>query len=493
MTHPDSAFRLVKGDDLLTRRRLVKFGVMGAATGALSPGGQLVGMAQIAKFSSKRPLESKRQFRSEIVEREIRAVRKRIGDAEMGWLFENCYPNTLDTTVFPGTVDGKPDTFVVTGDIDAMWLRDSSAQVWHYLGLAKEDVELRRLIEGVIRRQVRCLMIDPYANAFQRDPTAKAMDWALHDSTTMLPGVAERKWEIDSVCYTIRLAHGYWRSTGDKSPFDESWRAAMHLVVETLQVQQRKQSRGPYHFQRASENPTDSLNEGGYGTVARPVGLIHSGFRPSDDACVYPFLIPSNMFAVAMLRKLEEMAREILHDQELTLKCRELAAEVEQALSLYGRMQHGRNGQIWAYEVDGFGNALFADDANLPSLLSLPYLGCAAVEDSDYLRTRVFVLGDDNPYFFRGKAADGVGGPHIGANQIWPMSIVMRALTSTSPTEIRRCLHWLKTTHAGTGFMHESFDKDDPAKFTRPWFAWANSLFGELIMKVSRENPALLA
>ncbi len=160
---------------------------------------------------------------------------------------------------------------------------------------------------------------------------------------------------------------------------------------------------------------------------------------------------------------------------------------------MYGKARHTTHGEVWAYEVDGFGNALFADDANLPSLLALPYLGCTTRSDATYLRTRAFVLSEDNPYFFRGKAAEGVGGPHVGAGQVWPMAIITRALTSESSAEISACLRTLKTTHAGTGFMHESFDKDNPAKFTRPWFAWANSLFGELMITVARDYPGLLS
>lgn len=486
---------------MLTRRKLLKLGLITASQAtllrtsplALSQTNTAKKITPAGEFPSKRPVEGKRNFRSTALEMQIREVGKRIADPELRWLFENCYPNALDTTVHPGTIDGKPDTFVVTGDIDAMWLRDSAAQVSPYLPLAGQDRELRNMLEGVIRRQTRCLLIDPYANAFQKETKDAPLEWSLHDDTEMRPGVGERKWEIDSVCYPIRLASGYWRVTQDKSPFDESWRAAMHLVVATLTAQQRKHGPGPYRFQRPSKVPSDTLSESGYGPPGRPVGLIHSGFRPSDDACTFPFLIPSNLFAVVVLRDLAKMAEELLGDAELATNSRSLAAEVAHALDLHGKARHSRHGEIWAYEVDGFGNALFADDANVPSLLALPYLGSTAQSDVSYQKTRAFVLSEDNPYFFKGKAAEGIGGPHVGANQVWPMSIILRALTSNSQAEIRACLHWLKTTHGDTGFMHESFDKDDPAKFTRPWFAWANSLFGELVVKVSREHPNLLA
>ena len=435
----------------------------------------------------------KRKFTSRAVEETIARVKAGIGDPELAWMFENCYPNTLDTTVQMSNAAGRPDTFIITGDIDAMWLRDSACQVWPYLPLAKNDGNLRKMFQGLIGRQARCILLDPYANAFLPDPkSTKALEWAVNDLTEMRPGVAERKWEVDSLCYCIRLAHGYWKVTGEAAPFDQEWAAAMRLIVATFQEQQRKHGTGPYHFQRRAESPTDTQALGGYGNPARPVGMIYSMFRPSDDACLYSFYLPSNMFAVVSLRQLAEMASEILKDAKFAEECRALAGEVEIALAKYGRSNKRDGDEVWAFEVDGYGNQLFMDDANIPGLLSLPYLGCCAPTDAVYQRTRQFVLSENNPYFFKGSAAQGIGGPHEGMDMIWPMALIAQALTSSDDTEIRRCLHWLKTTHAGTGFIHESFHKDNPAKFTREWFAWANSLFGELIVKLSTERPNLL-
>ncbi|MFO7768024.1 MAG: glycoside hydrolase family 125 protein, partial [bacterium] len=412
-----------------------------------------------------------------------------IGDPELAWLFENCFPNTLDTTVEFSTREGKPDTFVITGDIEAMWLRDSSAQVWPYLPLARQDPALRELLEGVIRRQTRCIHIDPYANAFNREPGESP--WA-DDLTEMQPMLHERKWEVDSLCYPIRLAYGYWKSTGDTAPFDAEWKGAMERVLETFTTQQRKEGRGPYRFQRVTGWQTDTVPGAGWGNPIRPVGLIVSIFRPSDDAATFPFLVPSNLFAVVSLRQLAEMSLGILNDPSMAARCRELADEVEQAARRWAVVDYLHFGRIWAYEVDGFGNRLHMDDANVPSLLSLPYLGWCEREDPAYLRTRDFVLSRSDPWFFQGRAGEGVGGPHAGREMIWPMGIIMRALTSTREGEIRRCLQMLKDTHAGTGFMHESFHQDDPSRFTREWFAWANTLFGELIITLHRERPALL-
>jgi meiotically up-regulated gene 157 (Mug157) protein len=423
------------------------------------------------------------------VEETLEGVSAEIQDRELAWLFQNCFPNTLDTTVDLGTFEGKPDTFVITGDIEAMWLRDSTAQVWPYLPLTPQDRDLRALIEGVIRRQTRCILLDPYANAFNKEPGESP--WK-DDLTEMRPELHERKWEIDSLCYPMRLAHAYWKVTGDAGPFDDRWIRAMELAVHTLQVQQRKDGPGPYKFQRVTGWQTDTVAGAGYGNPIRPVGLIVSIFRPSDDATTFPFLVPSNHFAVVSLRQLAEMLRGISGRMTFAGTCEALAQEVEDALATHAVVEHPVHGRVWAYEVDGFGNRHHMDDANIPSLLSLPYLGVCPPGDPLYRQTRAFVLSPENPYFFRGVSGEGVGGPHVGLEMIWPLGIIMRALTSESDNEIAWCLETLKKTHGGTGLMHESFHQDDPNRFTRAWFAWANTLFGELILKVHKERPHLL-
>jgi meiotically up-regulated gene 157 (Mug157) protein len=385
---------------------------------------------------------------------------------------------------------GRPDTYVITGDIDAMWLRDSSAQVWPYLPLMKDDSKLQQLIAGVINRQTRCILLDPYANAFYKNEHKKS-EWQS-DLTDMRPGVHERKWEVDSLCYPIRLAYGYWKQTQDPAPFDTNWREAIRRVAQTFRQQQRKENSGPYHFQRRTETATDTVAGGGYGRPAKPVGLICSMFRPSDDATVFSYLIPSNFFAVVSLRQAAEMLEKILNDSASADECRALADEVEGALRQYAVVEHAQDGQIYAYEVDAFGNSYCIDDGNVPSLLSLPYLGAVAIGDDVYQKTRRFILSENNPYYCKGKAASGPGGPHAGVDMIWPLGLIVQGLTSTNDEEIHHCLEMLRETHAGTGFMHESFHKDDPKKFTRSWFAWANTMFGELILKVDAERPQLL-
>ncbi|KTF68079.1 glycoside hydrolase family 125 protein [Sphingomonas sp. HT-1] len=471
---------------MIDRRTLIGSGLALAATPAFTRPAPV--------FVSKRPAPADRRFVSKAVEREILRVSKQIADPKLRWMFVNCYPNTLDTTVKMGTVDGKPDAFVITGDIDALWLRDSSAQVRPYLHLAREDADLRRLYHGLIARQARCILLDPYANAFLEDPSARTkLGWALHDRTEMKPGVAERKWEIDSLCYPIRLAHDYWRATGDTTPFDARWADSARTIVRTFREQQRKSGPGPYRFQRGSERPTETLMLDGYGAPTRSVGLIHSGFRPSDDACVYPFLIPANHFAVATLRELAVLAMAARQDAALASDATALADEVAAALRDYGTMRLRDGREVIAYEVDGFGNTLFMDDANVPSLSSLAYLRCFDRADPLWQRTAAAAWSEANPYWSRGKAVEGIGGPHVGLGQVWPMSLIMRGFNQDHDVQtVRNILRMLSNSDANTGFIHEAMDQDDPSKFTRDWFAWANGLFGELIVHLASVQPKLL-
>jgi uncharacterized protein len=446
---------------------------------------------QTPEFPVVRTPVAQRKFTSEGVEQAILQFKTKTKNKELGWLFENCFPNTLDTTVDFTNENGQPDTYVITGDIDAMWLRDSTAQVWPYLFLVKQDPKLQSLIAGVIYRQTKNILLDPYANAFYKD-SSKISEWK-DDHTAMQPGIHERKWEIDSLCYPIRLSYHYWKKTGDTKPFDANWKKAMELVLATFKVQQRKTDQGPYKFERTTSWATDGVPLGGYGYPAKPVGLIHSMFRPSDDATIFPFLIPSNFFAVVSLRQLAEMFSVLFSDQKFGQACVTLADEVEKAIHTYAVVSHPKFGKVYAYEVNGFGSVNFMDDANVPSLLSLPYLGAVKNTDPIYLNTRKLVLSKENPFYFEGNAGEGIGGPHAGIDMIWPLSIIIRGLTSTDDAEIKKCIGILQRSNAGTGFMHESFHKADASKFTRKWFAWANTIFGELLHKVAVEKPHLLA
>lgn len=443
-----------------------------------------------SQFPTVRVTENERNFTSKSVEKAIKEFSKNVKDPKLVWLFNNCFPNTLDTTVTYKEINGRPDTYVITGDIDAMWLRDSSAQVWPYLAFSDKDKALKNLIAGVINRQTDYIIKDPYANAFYDDPT-KEGEWAS-DLTDMQPGVHERKYEIDSLCYPIRLAYHYWKNTGDSTPFDTQWKKAITLILKTFKEQQQKEGPGPYSFMRQTPHATDTRSLKGYGYPVNPVGLICSAFRPSDDATVFSFLIPSNFFAVVSLRQAAEMIQELHNDSGLSKELLDLGNEVEQALEKHAVVEHPNHGRVYAFEIDGYGNHLLMDDANVPSLLSLPYLGAISVENPIYQNTRNFVWSLDNPFFFKGKAGEGIGGPHVGMDMIWPMSLSIKALSSTDPNEIKACITSLKNTDGNTGFMHESFHKDDPTNFSRSWFAWANTLFGELLWKTFNENPEIL-
>ncbi|MDY3978647.1 MAG: glycoside hydrolase family 125 protein [Tidjanibacter sp.] len=439
---------------------------------------------------TNRPAESERLFRSTAVEAEISRVKSLLTNERLAWMFENCLPNTLDTTVHYRTdAEGNDDTFVYTGDIHAMWLRDSAAQVFPYVALSSQDEELRHLLAGVIRRQMLCINIDPYANAFNDGPVGG--EWQT-DQTDMKPELHERKWEIDSLCYPLRLAYAYWLATGDTSVFDNVWIEAIGNILNTFRNQQRKSDNGAYSFLRRTDRQLDTVCNNGWGNPVNPVGLIASTFRPSDDATTFLFLVPSNFFAVSALRKASEILTTVNHRTDLASECTALADEVEGALRKYATVDHPKFGTIYAFEVDGFGNSFLMDDANVPSLLAMPYLETVSADDPIYQNTRRFVWSSSNPYFFKGTAGEGIGGPHIGYDMIWPMSIMMRAFTSTDDAEIKESIEMLMSTDAGTGFIHESFHKDDPQNFTRKWFAWQNTLFGELILRLVADGKTEL-
>lgn len=475
----------------MQRRKFIQNTALFSSLALIDPMEIMAGTKQMLQdFPLVRVAKGKRNFESDFIEKSIAEFQKNVKDKELGWLFNNCFPNTLDTTVTYSQKNGRPDTYVITGDIDAMWLRDSSAQVWPYMAFVGKDLKLKNLIAGVINRQTEYILKDPYANAFYNDPNKKG-EWTT-DHTDMKPGVHERKYEIDSLCYPIRLAYNYWKNTGDNSPFDENWVKAIKSTLQVFKDQQQKDGKNPYTFQRTTQFATDTRPLKGYGYPVKPVGLVCSAFRPSDDATVFSFLIPSNFFIVTSLRQAAEMLETIKKDTAGAQELRALAAEVEKAIKEYGVVKHPKYGDIFAFEVDGFGGHLLMDDSNVPSLLSLPYLDAIDVNDPTYQNTRRFVLSEDNPFFFKGKVAEGIGGPHVGMDMIWPMSLVMRAYTTSDPNEIKDCIKMLKASHGGTGFMHESFHKDDAKNFTRSWFAWTNTLFGELLWDTYKKHPKLL-
>ncbi|GAB4293491.1 MAG: glycoside hydrolase family 125 protein [Ignavibacteriaceae bacterium] len=441
-------------------------------------------------FTNKRPLLKNRKFNSTSVEEFIQTCKNQIADKEIFRLFENCFPNALDTTITYSLHEGIPDTFIITGDIDAMWLRDSTAQVWSYLRFIKNDQALRNLILGVINRQVKCLNIDPYANAFSPEPVDTP--WK-NDLTEMKPKVYERKWELDSLCYPFRLMNEYYKLTGDTSFINENLKNAAEKILIVLKEQRGEKEKSSYKFQRVTAVATDTLPLGGYGNPSKPCGLINSAFRPSDDACTFSFHIPSNLFAAKVFMEFSEIQEIKNYLKKIPDQLRKISEEILEAIYLHAIEDHMEFGKIYPYEIDGFGNKLFMDDANIPSLLSLPYLGITKTDDPVYSATRKFLLSDKNPYYFEGEFAEGIGSPHSGIKKVWHLHLITRALTSDDDDEIVHCLTAIKRTHAGTGFMHEAFNVNNPDDFSRSWFAWANSMFGELIADLLDRRPYILS
>lgn len=404
---------------------------------------------------------------------------------QLALMFAQCFPNTLETTT-ELLDDGT--TFVLTGDIPAMWLRDSSAQVTPYLPLAREDASLRRVFHGLIQRQARYIQIAPYANAFNRDPNGHGHK---NDLPARSPWVWEAKFELDSLCYPVKLCYDYWQATQDASIFTHDVHRMFECIVSTMEIEQHHDTRSSYTFTRPDPLlTTDTLIFSGTGTRTNFTGMVWSGFRPSDDACTFGFLLPANMFAVVILRYLVTMAQNMYDDTNLAARAQRLCTEIDFGIQTYGLVNHPRYGRIYAYETDGFGNYTLMDDANIPSLLSLPYLGYCSPDDPCYLRTRHFILSEDNPYYYAGKHARGIGSPHTPLGHIWPLALIMQGLTTTDRQEQETLLHMLLQTTAGTNLMHESFHPDYPERYTRPWFAWANSLFSDFCLRWSALSPA---
>jgi len=357
--------------------------------------------------------------------------------------------------------DGLP--FVITGDIPAMWLRDSTWQVKPLLNSHKPDVV--DLLVNLSKSQVKLFLIDPFANAFNPEP--KGNCWHK-DFANQSPWVFERKFELDSWASVLYLARKVREQFGRTDHLDESYEEAVALILE-LGRQEQNHDRNSYVFKRDNGVAHDSLSHDGQGAPLGHTGMVYSAFRPSDDACTYGYLIPSNLFFMSELRKLDA--------PKLRSRASELAGEIYDGITKFGLIQ-GK----FAYEVDGLGNAQWMDDANIPSLLSLPYLEVLPADNSEYQKTRAFVLSEENPYFFRGVSAAGVGSQHTPTRHVWPIAIAIEALTSNDVHKQQRALEILEATDAGTGRMHESFHVDNPSIFSREWFSWSDMTYVDLVL-----------
>ncbi len=394
---------------------------------------------------------------------------------KLAQMYENGYLHTL-RTVLDRCEDGT--YFVVSGDIQGMWLRDSSTQVTHYTSEAA-DPEIASILEGVLRRQFKYISIDPYANGFNRDANGNGH---ITDRPLQSPWVFERKYEIDSLCYPMRLLYLYWKHSGREAFIKEELEGVARIILDVWKTEQHHMERSPYRFIR--ENPPvpwDTIYNDGLGAPVAYTGMTWSGFRPSDDGCGYGYLTASEMFAVVVLGYMAEMLEKVCNNAELAAECRALQKEINDGIQAYCVVEHEKYGKIYACETDGMGNYSFFDDANIPSLLSIPYIGYAPADDPIYQNTRRFLLSRDNPYYFEGTYAKGIGSRHTPDGYIWHMALVMQGMTSTSREEKRALLDIIPATDAGTGFLHEGFDANDPSSYTRDWFTWPNSLFAEFI------------
>ncbi|MEO2202914.1 glycoside hydrolase family 125 protein [Paenibacillus pabuli] len=393
-------------------------------------------------------------------------------------LFRNCFPNTLETTT-KLLEDGT--TFVFTGDIPAMWLRDSTEQVRHYIPFAKNDPELQRILRGLIARQMFYVNIDPYTNAFNE--TASDKHYRATDDCNLNPWMWERKYELDSLCFVVQLAYMYWKEAEQTDIFDTECYRALSSIVNVIETEQYHGEKSPYHFIRQTLQDTETLYNNGRGMPVNYTGMSWSGFRPSDDSCQFGYNIPSNMFAVVILDYIREIASVVYEDERLAARAAKLRKEIDFGIRTYGIVNHPKYGRIYAYETDGYGNYSLMDDAGTPGLISIPYIGYVGVEDEIYQNTRRFALSFDNPFYFEGKHAKGIGSPHTPGGYVWHMALSMQALTADNDEEIKGLIDMLVRTDADTGYMHEGFHPDDPSDFSREWFAWSNSLFATLISK----------
>jgi len=438
-----------------------------------------------------RPAEKDRTFSSPAIDTLINELKPLFKDPNMATLFENCLPNSLDTTILYHTVDPL-DSFVITGDIEAMWLRDSTNQLIPYVPYATQDSKLASLLEGLIARQANSVLIDPFANAFNYNASG-AGHQDDNRKPRMGPAVFEGKYEIDSIAAFLKVSYWYWRYTDVTTFMTDNWFKAVTSVLTTIESMIETDGEGaatPYLFQRMTSVSTDTLMISGRGPPARKCGLTRSLFRPSDDAVTLPYNIPGNAMACTELVHLQQiLSKTQLGTEAMIATAKKLSDSICGALSDLIQAEHGG---VLPYEVDGYKSSYYMDDANIPSLLSLPVLGFVDASNKAYQSTRKYVLSEANPFYFKGVEGEGVGGPHVGYKYAWPMAIVMRSMTSTDDAEIQSQLDLLIKSAISTGFMHESFNVENVDNYTRSWFAWANGLLGELVLQLINERPYLL-
>ncbi|KAL1891403.1 hypothetical protein Sste5346_007666 [Sporothrix stenoceras] len=478
-----------------------------------------------------RPDPQCRTFNLTDVESTITSMASSISDPDLYRLFVNAFPNTLDTAIrWKGVAADNADeelTFVITGDIDAMWLRDSANQMQSYRSLLKASSDsnsLASLYRGVINLQARYLLESPYCNSFQppvESGIEPATNGAATDDTVTPPydssKVFECKYELDSLAAFLEVSADYYTATGDAAFFGKfNWISALQNVLQTATSMMTPTYgnngtvlTSPYTFTRLTTRSTETLANNGLGSpVAANTGLIRSAFRPSDDSTLLQLFIPANMMFSHYLEQTAKIVDKLGSSapKGLGSQMHGLAASLRTAILKHGIVTDPNAGiigaPVYAYEVDGFGSSIIMDDANIPSLLSAPFFGFTSISDPIYKNTRAAILSDtprpglnqynSNPYFMHGPVINGVGGPHQGPGYAWPMASIVRILTSDDDDEIVSELQTLVSSTAGLGLIHESVNTFDQTKWTRQWFSWANGLFGQMILDLKERKPALL-
>jgi len=436
-----------------------------------------------AELPVVRPPEGQRRFRSQTVEEAIAEFGRHAPDPALAWLYGNCLARPLDLTVRLGRAGGQLDTFVESDTPGVLDLTDSTLQLWPYLRLAPYEARLRELLAGLIRRQTRCLLLDPYANAFYDDPTRRSADTSTQPPPA--PGVHTRQWALESLCYPLRLAYHYWKVTGDQQPFGADWRQALAAVVRTLREQQ-KTGPGPYRYQHLTNDALATRPLGGAGYPVRPCGLIAVAFGPGGEATRLGFPVAANFLAVVSLRQAALMLNDIYHDDAGYADLMKLADEVAVALRQHAVVPHPTLGSVYAAEVDGYGGYTLPATAGAASLLTLPYLDALPRTDPVYQATRHLAFSPGNPYFYQGRTAEGLGSPRTEPGAIWPLALAQRGLTSSDPIEARRCVEQLLAAQAGTGYLPLAFDPNAAGPPSYPSSAAACALGAELLWQAAR-------
>ncbi|KAK4443583.1 hypothetical protein QBC34DRAFT_310689 [Podospora aff. communis PSN243] len=465
----------------------------------------------------QRPIPACRTLNLTEVEDTILSMKETIRDPDLFRLFENCFPNTLDTAItWKGTAKGKSShkneelTFITTGDIPAMWLRDSANQLQSYLSLLRPSSSprsLASLFRGAINLQSRYILSAPHCNAFHPPEEANLTTPTLSfspssDAVSPSPpsSVFECKYELDSLAAFLQLSHDYHSATSDTSFFSsQKWITTIETILNTTTAllagsytPSGHPARPVYTFQRTTSSSYETLPNTGIGSpVKAGTGMVRSAFRPSDDACTYQLFVPGNMMFSRYLGLCAGIMERVGRG-ETARRMREMARGIREGVERFGKVWHRRWGRIYAYEVDGFGGAGVMDDANIPSLLSAPLSGYLDRNDPIYQNTRRFVLSEDNPYYMFGAVINGTGGPHVGPGMAWPMSLIVRILTSDNDAEIVSSLKQILSSTNKLGLIHESVNSHDASIWTRQWFSWANGLFGQMILDLKDRKPHLL-